>query len=108
MKNLVLIALVLLLTTGLVAAFAAPQGDVAKGKQVYAKNNCKVCHQIAKEGSPKSVLDGVGAKYNEDQMKKWIRTPKQMNPKSTMLAYPATKISDADLADLVAYMMSLK
>lgn len=90
------------------AAFSAPQASAKKGEDVYAKQNCKVCHSIAKAGNPKNPLDGVGAKLTEDLMKKWIRTPKDMNPKTLMTAYPASKISDGDLADLVAYLMSLK
>lgn len=89
-------------------AFSAPQANAEKGKEVYAKQNCKLCHSIAGVGNKKSPLDGVGAKLNEDQIKKWVRTPKEMNPKSTMMAYAAGKLSDSDLADLVAYMMTLK
>ncbi len=89
-------------------AFSAPQASAEKGKEVYAKQNCKLCHSIAKVGNPKNPLDGVGSKLNEDEMKKWIRTPKEMNPKTTMLAYAAGKLSDADMADLIAYMMTLK
>ena len=67
-----------------------------------------MCHQIAGQGNPKNPLDGVGSKLTEDQAKKWIRTPKEMNAKSTMMAYPVAKISDSDLNDLAAYMLSLK
>jgi cytochrome c2 len=89
-------------------ALSAPRADAKKGEAVYAKNNCKLCHSIGGAGNPKSPLDGVGSKLTEDQVKKWIRTPKEMDPKTTMLAYPAAKVPDGDLADLVAYMMSLK
>ncbi len=91
-----------------VAALAAPRADVKKGEEVYAKNNCKMCHSIAGVGNKKNPLDGVGSKLTEDLMKKWIRTPKEMEPKNNMMAYPVAKISDADLADLVAYLMTLK
>lgn len=91
-----------------VAAISAPQADAKKGEAVYAKQTCKLCHSIEKAGNIKNPLDGVGAKLNEDQLKKWIRTPKEMNPKTLMTPYPATKISDSDLADLVAYMLTLK
>ncbi len=92
-----------------IAAWAAPRADVKKGEEVYAKNNCKMCHSIAGVGNKKSPLDGVGSKLTEDLMQKWIRTPKEMEPKTNkMLAYPVAKISDADLADLTAYMLTLK
>ncbi|MBZ5496764.1 MAG: cytochrome c [Acidobacteriia bacterium] len=107
-KAVSLMVAVGLVMTCCLVAFAAPAADAKKGEAVYAKNNCKVCHSIAGVGSPKSKLDGVGAKLTEDAITKWIRTPKEMNPKTTMMAYPVAKISDADLADLVAYMMTLK
>jgi cytochrome c2 len=107
-KAVSLVAVMLLLLVCYMTALSAPQASAAKGKDVYAKQNCKVCHSIAKVGNPKTPLDGVGAKLTEDQMTKWIRTPKDMNPKSIMMAYPASKISDADLANLVAYLLSLK
>ncbi|MGD0309273.1 MAG: c-type cytochrome [Acidobacteriota bacterium] len=108
MKKVFCLAVVvgLVLACG-IAAFSAPQASAKKGEDVYAKQNCKVCHSIAKVGG-KNPLDGVGTKLTEDQVKKWIRSPKDMNPKTLMMAYPASKISDGDLADLVAYMMTLK
>jgi cytochrome c2 len=107
-KAVSLVVVVVLVMACYMAAFSAPQASVDKGKDVYAKQNCKICHSIAKVGNPKNPLDGVGAKLTEDQMAKWIRTPKDMNPKTLMMAYPSSKISDADLANLVAYLLSLK
>ena len=103
-----LLVVIALFVTCSIAVFAAPQANVKKGEAVYAKNNCKMCHQIAGVGNAKSKLDGVGAKLTEDVLKKWVRTPKEMNPKTTMPAYAVAKISDADLGDLVAYMLTLK
>jgi cytochrome c2 len=109
MKRVFCLAVVvgLVLACG-IAAFSAPQASAKKGEDVYAKQNCKLCHSIAKVGNPKTPLDGVGTKLTEDLMKKWIRTPKEMNAKTLMTAYPASKLADGDLADLVAYLMSLK
>ncbi len=109
MKKAVALVFVVALVLACVAvAFSAPQANAKKGEEVYAKQNCKLCHSIANVGNKKNPLDGVGAKLTEDQLKKWVRTPKEMNPKTLMAAYPASKISDADLADLVAYMLTLK
>jgi cytochrome c2 len=107
-KAVSLAVVVVLVMACYMAAFSAPQASVDKGKDVYAKQNCKICHSIAKVGNPKIPLDGVGAKLTEDQLTKWIRTPKDMNPKTIMMAYPPSKISDTDLANLVAYLLSLK
>jgi cytochrome c2 len=107
-KVVSLMVVIVLAMACYMVAFSAPQASVDKGKDVYAKQNCKICHSIAKVGNPKTPLDGVGAKLTDDQFKKWIRTPKEMNPKTLMIPYPDSKISDSDLANLVAYLLSLK
>ncbi len=90
--------------------------DAAKGRQVYdaATPKCKVCHSVAGEGNAKGSLDGVGAKLKADDIKAWMRTPKEMAEKAKadrkppMPAYAKEKMSDADLEALTAYMLSLK
>ena len=90
--------------------------DAAKGKQVYdsATPKCKMCHAIGGEGNAKGSLDGVGSKLKAEEIKAWIRTPKEMAAKTKaerkppMLAYPADKLSDADVDALTAYILSLK
>ena len=88
------------------SAFAA---DAAAGKAVFdsAKPACKSCHTDAKHSLAK-----VGASVKADDIKAWVRTPKDQMAKEKktgmMPAYPAEKISDADLDNLVAYLSSLK
>jgi len=105
---------VVLVTLALAApAFAQ---DAAKGKQVYdaATPKCKVCHSIGGEGNAKGSLDAVGGTLKADEIKAWIRTPKEMTAKAkaerkpVMPAYPPEKISDPDLEALTAYLLSLK
>lgn len=104
MKKLLfaLVAVSVVLVCGAVV-FSA---DVNHGKEVYAAKNCKLCHTIDKAGNPKYPLDGVGSKLNAEQIKKWIVTPKEADPKTMMKAYP--DLPQKDLDDLVAYMGSLK
>jgi mono/diheme cytochrome c family protein len=99
------------------AVSAAPSaGDAAKGKEVYgaATPKCKVCHSIGGEGNAKGSLDGIGSKVTADEIKAWMRTPKEMatkhkaERKPVMPAYPKEKLSDEDLASLTDYLMSLK
>ena len=80
--------------------------SVENGKKVYAAQKCQLCHSIAGVGNKKSPLDGVGAKLKEDEIKKWIKTPKEMKADTKMKAYPS--LTESDLADLTAYMLSLK
>jgi mono/diheme cytochrome c family protein len=95
----------------LAASFAASAwaGDAAAGKAVYegAKPACKTCHTEAK-----NPLAKTGAENTPDELKAWVRTPKDMiakkSKKGVMPAYPADKISDADLENLVAYLATMK
>ena len=97
--------------TVLAASFAtaALAGDAAAGKAVFdaAKPACKTCHTDAK-----NPLAKAGAENSADELKVWIRTPKDMiakkGKKGIMPAFAAEKISDADLDNLVAYLATMK
>ena len=90
-------------------AGSALAADAAAGKAVYdsAKPACKTCHTDAKH-----PLTKIGATAKPEDLKAWVRTPKEQMAKEKktgmMPAYPAEKISDADLDNLVAYLSSLK
>lgn len=99
----VLVALSIVLAYGAVVVSAA---DAGHGKEVYTAQKCQLCHSIAGAGNKAHSLDGVGTKLNADQIKKWIVTPKEVDPKTTMKAYPS--LPQKDLDDLIAYMESLK
>jgi len=91
------------------AAASVVAGDAAAGKGVFdsAKPACKTCHTDAK-----NPLAKAGAENTPDELKAWVRAPKDMiakkGKKGVMPAYGADKISDADLESLVAYMATLK
>jgi mono/diheme cytochrome c family protein len=104
------------LALGLGAAGLAQDAKVEKGKAVYdaaQPMKCKYCHSIAGSGT-KGPLDGVGARLKADEIKAWVRTPKDKAEKAkatrkpAMPAYPKEKISDEDLESLTAYLLSLK
>ena len=106
MRRCHVLALAVLAASFAVSAFA---GDAAAGKTVFdgAKPACKSCHTDAK-----NPLAKAGADNSADELKAWVRTPKDMiakkSKKGIMPAYPAEKISDADLDNLVAYMATMK
>lgn len=106
MRRLLLVAVAILAVAFAVSALA---GDAAAGKAVFdgAKPACKGCHTDAK-----NPLAKTGAENSADDLKAWVRTPKDMIAKKTkkgiMPAYGADKISDADLENLVAYMATMK
>ena len=106
MRRLLVLAAAILAVSFAASAFAA---DAAAGKAVYdgAKPACKGCHS-----DTKNPLAKTGAENTADELKAWIRTPKEMitkkSKKGIMPAYAADKISDADLESLVAYMATMK
>ncbi len=106
MRRFHVLALAVLAASSATSALA---GDAAAGKAVFdaAKPACKSCHTDAK-----NPLAKAGADNTADELKAWVRTPKDMIAKKAkkgiMPAYPAEKISDADLENLVAYMATMK
>jgi mono/diheme cytochrome c family protein len=76
------------------------------GKEVYAAQKCALCHSISGIGGKKHALDGVGSRLKPEDIKKWIRTPKEMKADTTMKPYP--DLPDRDLNDLTAYLMTIK
>lgn len=116
MKSMIAVAVPALMVFALGNAFAQDAAQVEKGKGVYtaAAPKCKTCHSIAGEGNPKGSLDDVGTKLKAEDVKAWLRTPKESAAKAKaerkppMPAYTKEKISDADLDALTAYLLSLK
>ena len=90
-------------------AAAAVAADTEKGKAVFdgAKPACKSCHTDAK-----NPLAKAGAANSAEDLKAWVRTPKDMIAKKKktgmMPAFGPDKISDADLDALVAYLATMK
>lgn len=82
------------------------QARVARGAEVFLEQKCQACHSIAGAGSRRYPLDGVGSRLTEDDIRKWIVAPRDMNPKVSKRAYD--KLPTADLESLVAYLKSLR
>jgi mono/diheme cytochrome c family protein len=106
-------ALMIAAVLAVVPSAAARAQDAEKGKAVYAAQKCSMCHSIAGAGGKTSVLDGVGKKLSEADIRAWIVTPKEMEKKHKSTKKPVmpdryAKLPAADLDALVAYMVSLK
>ena len=115
--RLVVVGMAALLLGHGAAAMADDAAKIATGKKVYAEAKplaCKTCHSVAGVGNAKGPLDGMGSKLTADEIKAWIRTPKEMTAKAKatrkppMPAYPPAKLSDESLEALTAYLLSLK
>lgn len=83
------------------AAPASATGDAARGKDIFMKDACYTCHGTAGEGGamgPKIAHDGLSAEAIKQQLRE---------PQAQMPAYTAKILSDAQVADIVAYIQSL-
>jgi mono/diheme cytochrome c family protein len=89
------------------AAFAADLSPSAeRGRVVYVKQNCLLCHGLQGQGYPGPSRYGgpVLAPHPLplDVMTRQIRTPR-----ANMPAYDANLISDQEIADMRAYFLSI-
>ena len=110
------------------------KGDAARGKDIYSKSTCIGCHAI--KGNPMSAgvvgpnLTHVGTRYtiagglypnDAKHLAYWIKSAPHMKPGSMMptmgkgLTDPVRKnvvnlggLTDAEIADIVAYLQALK
>ena len=100
-----LLGLGLFLAVGTPAAvvYANPNLDPAAGKLVWDAKQCKNCHGPLAEGKYGPPLGGLtrNAKTLEDVLKQ-VRTPFKNMP-----AWSTDQISDADVANVVDYLLTL-
>lgn len=107
MKNVAVIAATLLAFAAPAFAQSAGQGaapsadDAGQGKDIFMKEACYTCHGTAGEGGamgPQIAHVGLTA----DAIKQQLRDPQAQMP-----AYTAKVLSDAQVADIAAYIQSL-
>jgi len=104
------VAAVLAVTLG---AFLRAEDKVARGRQLYEEQKCRMCHNLGGVGNPKGVaLDGVGSKHGPDVLKMWLTSPKEMAQKAGSTRKPPMKsfatLPAPDIDALVAYLSTLK
>jgi ubiquinol-cytochrome c reductase cytochrome c subunit len=93
-----------LLLVSLVLAQDAPPGDVKRGHAAYLKYQCYTCHGTVGQGAER----GAGPKLAPHPFP-WagfelqVRTPRQNMP-----PYRKPQLSDQELADIYAYVRSIK
>jgi cytochrome c2 len=76
---------------------------------VYGALDCNTCHVVNASGTAVGPeLSHIGLTWTQKTLKTMIRHPRQISPKGYMPAYAKTKISSAQLTQLVAYLGSLK
>lgn len=89
-------------TQAAMAAPFVPTGSAARGKVIFVQVGCYECHDYAGEGS---VFTGPSLTPNPlpyVTFASQVRLPRQYMPK-----YPVKYLSDQQLADIYAYVLSL-
>ena len=78
---------------------AAPAGNAQAGKDLYLRYSCYACHSYDGHGGAGARL--VPMRLTVERFTNYVHNPRQMPPYSSRL------LSDAQLADLFAYIKSL-
>jgi mono/diheme cytochrome c family protein len=82
----------------------APAGDAVRGKALYMKNMCYTCHGTAGQGGDR----GSGPRIAYDVWP-WEGFAQQVRrPRESMPRYDPLHLSDAELADIYAYVASIR
>ncbi len=82
----------------------APGGSAVRGYQAYMRVQCYTCHGTVGQGAER----GTGPRLAPKPMS-WTSFAHQVRvPRRTMPAYRKPFLSDQDLADIYAYMLSIK
>ena len=92
---------------------APAAAQVARGRQIYTREKCATCHQIAKLGNSRFPLDGVASRLSADDLRRWMTDTAKMEnalPRLPAVRMSAMKyrLSPADLDALVSYLKTLK
>ena len=104
MRTLVVFLTGLLLCGNAFSQYPAPSGSAERGYQSYMKYQCYTCHGTVGQGGER----GSGPKLAPNPFP-WagfehqVRTPRQDMP-----PYRKAHLSDAELADIYAYVRSIK
>jgi cytochrome c1 len=81
-------------------AQAAPKGDAENGKKIYSSYGCYQCHGYAAHGGPGGRLAPRPIAFAT--FSRYVRRPAgQMPP------YTAKVVSDQELADIYAFLMTI-
>lgn len=91
-------------------AASDPQ-QLARGEAALETHGCLRCHSVAGRGSPRSPLDGVGARRTPDAIRHWIvadaAVQEELAPRVIAAKQGYAELPPDELDALVAYLASL-
>lgn len=84
-----------------------PRGNAAKGQRLFQAMGCQNCHTLDGRGGKSGPdLERVGELRSEPGWyRNYFADPRSMFPNSVK---PPVRLSDQDMDDLIAYLLSLK
>ncbi len=104
MRRLLLATLLVFAATIGFAQEKAPAGSLERGYQTYMKYQCYTCHGTVGQGGERNA----GPKLAPDPIP-WVGFESEIRtPSHDMPAYRKPFVSDQDLADMYAYLLSIK
>lgn len=101
-------------TTIVDAGGAAPaaQEQIARGREVFARQDCSGCHSVAGKGSPRSPLDGVGSRRDREELRAWVVADEsvqaELSPRAIAAKQDYAQLPDIEIDALLAYLGSLR
>ena len=104
MHKLFLAALLILAASVVFAQEPAPDGKPERGYQIYLKVQCYTCHGTIGHGGDR----GSGPAIAPNPLPYEAYESEMRTPRQTMPAYRKEFLSDQDLADIYAYLLSIK
>jgi mono/diheme cytochrome c family protein len=102
-----------------IPAALVPEPDITgsaaladRGRQLFDDQGCVRCHSVAGHGSPRSPLDGVGARLDRDEIRHWIvgddAVSEDLAPRVLAAKKPYQSLPEEELDALVAWLQQLR
>ncbi len=85
---------------------SATTGDAVKGKTSFLSQGCAACHGQLAQGDYGPKI--AGTKLTFPQVLAQVRNPRNPDPAKSMTPFDATTLPDAQVADIYAYLQTLK
>jgi len=89
------------------------RGDAKRGEEIVKSIGCQGCHVVG-EGAREAAgprrtfgqpLENIGNKTSYEWIYDWVRDPKHYSPSTFM---PSLRLTDAQVADVATYLVTLK
>lgn len=98
-------------STATAEAVSTADADSASGRLVFQAQGCERCHSVQGSGSPRSPLDGVGARRSQAELTAWtVAEPAVLDSLSPSVARAKARYRELpanELDDLIRYLARL-